>query len=41
MVRRDDSLAQPIRKRQIKSLRCRVYLPGTGILTGFPFDRSG
>jgi hypothetical protein len=36
-VKQGDSLAQPISKRQMLSLRCRVYLHGAGILTGFPF----
>jgi hypothetical protein len=41
MVKQGDNLAQPTSKRQTLSLRYRVYLRGSGILTGFPFDMVG
>ena len=37
-VKQGDNLAQPTPKRQVLGLRHRMYLRGTGILTGFPFD---
>ena len=40
-VKQGDSRAQPTSKRQMLSLRCRVYLRGAGILTGFPFGIIG
>lgn len=39
MVKQGDNPAQPTLKRQMLGLRRRVYLRGTGILTGFPFGR--
>ena len=41
MVKQGYSLAQLTPKRQALSLRYRVYLCGSGILTGFPFDMIG
>ena len=40
-VKQGDSLAQLTQKRQMLSLRCRVYLCGAGILTCFPFGMVG
>ena len=37
MVKQGDNPAQPTLKHQMLGLRYRMYLHGTGMLTGFPF----
>ena len=37
LFRQNDDSAPPIPKRLENSMRCRVYLQGTGVLTCFPF----